>query len=209
MSIDIEAIANRLHCNECAGDMLALIEEVRRLRAPRAWQPGDPEPANAYPFHIHASAHNADPWATACERRVPRSAIASDAWLVVIDCPACCAAMGVPAPDPDAWPPALRIVQGGPAIPDVAHDEGDAKRVPFPAGRCMTDRDGTMVDLESALAAIAAEREACAKALDDLAASEKRSESAAPYGSGHHTIARAMGKAFVTGAAAIRARGKV
>ncbi len=51
----------------------------------------------------------------------------------------------------------------------------------------------------------AAEREACAVGLDALAESEKKSEDAAE-GDDHRTIARAMRKAYVRGADAIRAR---
>lgn len=62
----------------------AVALEVER----RAWAPGDPEPANAYPFHVHAApCPSADPWATLCERRVPRDALATLPQQV--DCPAC------------------------------------------------------------------------------------------------------------------------
>ncbi len=54
-------------------------------------------------------------------------------------------------------------------------------------------------------AAVAAEREACAKALDALAETEDKSEAAATH-TDWRTIARSMGKAFRSGAAAIRSR---
>lgn len=50
------------------------------------------EPDNAYPYHVHAGRMPShDPWATLCNERRPRSAIASHA--AQVDCPVCIAAM--------------------------------------------------------------------------------------------------------------------
>jgi hypothetical protein len=53
--------------------------------------------------------------------------------------------------------------------------------------------------------AVLEEREACAELLDQYAAAEQEGERVATSDS-HRTIARTMGKAFRSGAAAIRAR---
>lgn len=89
------------------------------------WQPGDPEPPNAAPFYVHAPVPGPDPWATACGRRVPRSALAWPGGAKP-DCPACRVECGLEeeAPEPVFTTARISGVGASPAAGTVAHDEG-------------------------------------------------------------------------------------
>jgi hypothetical protein len=103
-----DPLANVLRCmfpagltNDQEAAARTLLESMRQIadaareherKAPRMWHPGDPEPANAYPYAVHAGVPGEDPWATLCGRRVPRSAIAYHPTMT--DCPGCADKIG-------------------------------------------------------------------------------------------------------------------